>query len=335
MKWKLWIGFFLVTLGVMAQTVNWKQIDNSGILYKLSSPTNRLAGITGTAGYFPYWGPGATNFGSTNVLWSDGLRLAIGTTTPNSLSRFHIDSTNSLIYLEPTADDGNLVGVQMLSANGTIRGGLTLNSSSGEVKLGATAGYFTTLYTGGAEAVRLSATGANLLLGTTTAGTSLAKGFVQGAGTAATTFPADVWQGWGSDIAGGGDFGWNLKTEGANGWYRFGTNATFGGALTLTNNLTIGSTTGNATAIVWSAGGSATLDFGSIAATASEDLTITVTGAAVNDTVEIGLPAAPAAGIAWNAFVSSANTVTVRAGNYTALPVDPASATYKVRLFRN
>lgn len=80
--------------------------------------------------------------------------------------------------------------------------------------------------------------------------------------------------------------------------------------------------------------GSATLDFGSINAAASADLTITVTGAAVGDTVDLGRPAAPAAGIIFQAFVSAANTVTVRATNITAAPVDPASATYKVAVMK-
>jgi hypothetical protein len=76
--------------------------------------------------------------------------------------------------------------------------------------------------------------------------------------------------------------------------------------------------------------GSASLNFPSIATTASADLTITVAGAAVNDTVVLGLPAAPAAGIVFNAFVSAANTVTIRATNVTGSSVDPAAATYSV-----
>ena len=77
----------------------------------------------------------------------------------------------------------------------------------------------------------------------------------------------------------------------------------------------------------------ATLDFGSIAAAASSSLTITVTGAATTDAVAIGLPAAPAAGIVFFGFVSSSNTVTIRAMNITALAVDPASATYRATVF--
>lgn len=80
--------------------------------------------------------------------------------------------------------------------------------------------------------------------------------------------------------------------------------------------------------------GSATLDFGSIAGAGAADLTITVTGAASGDPVALGLPTAPAAGIAFNAFVSAADTVTVRAMNYTAGSVDPPSATYEVAVHK-
>lgn len=76
----------------------------------------------------------------------------------------------------------------------------------------------------------------------------------------------------------------------------------------------------------------ATLDFASIATTASADLTITLPGAAVGDTVALGLPAAPQAGLVFIAFVSAANTVTVRAMNITAGALDAASASYTVSI---
>lgn len=79
----------------------------------------------------------------------------------------------------------------------------------------------------------------------------------------------------------------------------------------------------------------ATLDFPSIAAAAKADLTITVTGAAVGDAVFLGLPAAPAAGLVFNAFVSAANTVTVRASNTSSGAVDAASATYRAVVFKS
>ena len=64
----------------------------------------------------------------------------------------------------------------------------------------------------------------------------------------------------------------------------------------------------------------ATLNFGTIAAQGHEDKTITVTGASDGDTVSLGIPNAVAMGatnddIAFTAWVSSANTVTVRCVN--------------------
>jgi putative Ca2+/H+ antiporter (TMEM165/GDT1 family) len=75
---------------------------------------------------------------------------------------------------------------------------------------------------------------------------------------------------------------------------------------------------------------SASLNFPSISAVSQADLTITVTGAAVGDEVMMALPAAPTAGLVFNAFVSAADTVTIRASNITASPVDAAAATYGV-----
>ncbi len=95
---------------------------------------------------------------------------------------------------------------------------------------------------------------------------------------------------------------------------------------TSTGSLSV-STYGTACDGLWSA--TATLDFGSIAAAGQADLTITVTGASVGDSVQLGLPAAPTAGLVFNAFVSAANTVTIRATNITAAAIDPASATYR------
>lgn len=73
-----------------------------------------------------------------------------------------------------------------------------------------------------------------------------------------------------------------------------------------------------------------TLDFGSIAANISIDLTVTVNGARANDICHVAPPAAPDAEIAFTAFVSADDTVTVRAGNHSAGAVNPASALYRV-----
>lgn len=77
----------------------------------------------------------------------------------------------------------------------------------------------------------------------------------------------------------------------------------------------------------------AALDFPSITTLIDADLTITVTGSAVGDACHLGLPAAPTGNLAWNCFVSATDTVTVRAHNYTAGSIDPASATYRVVTF--
>lgn len=74
----------------------------------------------------------------------------------------------------------------------------------------------------------------------------------------------------------------------------------------------------------------ATLDFPSINAVSTQTLTITVPGASVNDVVVLGLPATVNAGVVFDARVSAADTVTVRALNITAGAIDPASAQYEV-----
>lgn len=77
--------------------------------------------------------------------------------------------------------------------------------------------------------------------------------------------------------------------------------------------------------------GSASLNFASIAAgTGTEDLTISVPGAAVGDPVSLGLPAGINAGLLFTPFVSAADTVTVRATNISAGAIDAAAGTFTV-----
>lgn len=78
--------------------------------------------------------------------------------------------------------------------------------------------------------------------------------------------------------------------------------------------------------------GSATLDFPSIAAGATSELTITVTGAAAGDVVYLGPPSGLEAGLAASARVSAANTVTVRMHNTTGGSINAASATWRARV---
>lgn len=78
---------------------------------------------------------------------------------------------------------------------------------------------------------------------------------------------------------------------------------------------------------------SAALDYPSIGAGATADLTITATGAKVGDVVSLGAPnGAVGAGFMFFAWVSVDDVVTVRAFNSSGGAVDPISATFKVKV---
>lgn len=72
-----------------------------------------------------------------------------------------------------------------------------------------------------------------------------------------------------------------------------------------------------------------THDFGSINAQAQATQTVTVTGARTGDVV-IVRPTTAVNGIIVDGAVTADNTVTVRAVNYSALSIDPASQVYNV-----
>jgi hypothetical protein len=80
---------------------------------------------------------------------------------------------------------------------------------------------------------------------------------------------------------------------------------------------------------------SGTLDFASVNAGESVILTINVIGAADGDVVSLGVPNALAsAGGIYTAWVSAPDTVSVKFSNTTAAPLDPASATFKVKVLK-
>jgi hypothetical protein len=80
--------------------------------------------------------------------------------------------------------------------------------------------------------------------------------------------------------------------------------------------------------------GSASLNFAEIATTASETLTIAVTGAATGDDVVVTTNAAPVAGLVYQAWVSAADVVSVRAINITADPINAAAQTIRVLVLK-
>lgn len=76
---------------------------------------------------------------------------------------------------------------------------------------------------------------------------------------------------------------------------------------------------------------SATLDFPNTLAQTSSDLTITVTGCVQGDVVRLSVPnAVVVANSCYTAWVSAADTVTVRFNNYSAAAINPGSASYRV-----
>ena len=77
------------------------------------------------------------------------------------------------------------------------------------------------------------------------------------------------------------------------------------------------------------------LNFSVLAASSYEDLTVTATGAITGDAVALGVPtAAVTAGVAFTAWVSAADTVTVRAHNYTTGTPNPAGGYFRVVVIR-
>lgn len=79
----------------------------------------------------------------------------------------------------------------------------------------------------------------------------------------------------------------------------------------------------------------ATLNFPNTATRNSSDLTITVQGAASGDAVALGVPnASVLANTCYTAWVSGANTVTIRFNNYDNADKDPASGIFKVMVIK-
>ncbi|MBT8379797.1 MAG: hypothetical protein KJN64_11240 [Ignavibacteria bacterium] len=78
----------------------------------------------------------------------------------------------------------------------------------------------------------------------------------------------------------------------------------------------------------------ASLDFPSIAVNGYSDLTVTVTGAALGDTVSCAPNGAIEPGLSWNSFVSAANTVTVRVANVQGSSIDPVNRSWKVNVIK-
>lgn len=79
----------------------------------------------------------------------------------------------------------------------------------------------------------------------------------------------------------------------------------------------------------------ATLNFPSTVTQTDADLTITLAGASIGDAVVLGTPnGAVSAGSAYSAWVSAANTVTIRLSVYGTSAADPASGVFRVSVLK-
>ena len=79
----------------------------------------------------------------------------------------------------------------------------------------------------------------------------------------------------------------------------------------------------------------ASLNFPNTAAWSASNQTITVTGAADGDVVQVGVPISTAlANSCYTAFVSAANTVTIRFNNYSTGPLNPGAGTFRVTIIK-
>lgn len=78
----------------------------------------------------------------------------------------------------------------------------------------------------------------------------------------------------------------------------------------------------------------ATLDFPNIPINTNADLTVTIKGVKSGDTVTATPPSTIEAGLTWCAFVSANDTITVRLHCHTTAAIDPASAIWRITVFK-
>ena len=78
---------------------------------------------------------------------------------------------------------------------------------------------------------------------------------------------------------------------------------------------------------------SSTTDVASISANAEQEFTISVPGANTGSVVAVSAPSLETGGVA-TAYVSAADTVTVRVSNVTEVSLDPASQTFYVAVLQ-
>lgn len=209
-----------------------------------------------------------------------------------------------------------------LNSNSNFVTNINTGTSTGAVNIGGTGVQTINIATGGTGVKNVNiGTGAvanTILIGNTTAGTKT--------GVNVATSSAQLHIGQGRNTAGSAPIkltaGTNLTTPETGAVEFDGTNyyATSGTTrYTLAKTLT----------------STRSLNFPNTATNRSSDLTITLTGAQLGDVVLLGVPStAVSANSCYTAWVSAANTVTVRFNNYSSGNLNPGSGTFRVTVVR-
>jgi len=92
---------------------------------------------------------------------------------------------------------------------------------------------------------------------------------------------------------------------------------------------------GGGTTITKHLSATSSLSFASLATSSCDQKTIAVTGAAPGDTVYVGATSSIETGLLWSAFISAANTVTVRICNVTGPTLTPATSTWRADVWQH
>lgn len=137
----------------------------------LNIPTYTLSGLggiggSGTAGQVAYFSAATTIAGSNNFFWDNANgRLGIGTNTPGNI--FDILGASPTFRMQVT-NNSQTSTIALTATDGNIRGGISANISSGEIRFIAQgSGYFQTFYTSNLERMRIFTSG-NIAINTTT-----------------------------------------------------------------------------------------------------------------------------------------------------------------------
>ena len=337
---------FKVTSGIGATGADMHfLVGNNGATEAMTILNSGLVGIGTTSPAYKLFVDGGSTAGVLEHITTTGASGYLTLTAGSRTVRFGADSlvgaqfgntayggigfldSNTLIPLVAMA--GNNGGVSFgtsayrwgtiytkdLNVSGTYGGTFVVDDNSTGAILANSPSYYIDLATNGTSRMRITNTG-NVGIGTT--GPSAKQH------TIATTEQFRV----GYDVD-----NYFSCTVGSTGGVTFNAVGA-GAAFTFADSLSATSLNLGGTTCLDILSATAALDFASIAANTTAELTITVTGAALLDKVEVNPNGVPEAGLAWSGCVSVADTVTVRLSNVTVGAIDPASRTWRATVLK-